>query len=116
MELSPEVVKNLTKEQLELLIELGELARKEAELTEIVENNRRRAEMAGLGREREVAKSLMDDQEFDNLLSVQVIYQREQVRDKIKSVLQSLIQANMASLGIIQRHAASYGVDLTAAK
>ena len=112
MELSPEIVKNLTKEQLELLIELGELARKEAELTEIIENNRRKAEKAGLGREREVARSLMDDHEFDNLLSVQVVYQREQVRDKIKSVIQSLIQADMAGLGIIKRHAASYGVHL----
>jgi len=116
MELSPEVIKNLTKEQLELLIELGELSRKEAEYTDIVESNRRKAEKAGLGREREVARSLMDDHEFDNLLSVQVIYQREQVRDKIKSVIQSLVHADMARLGIIKRHAASYGVELPADK
>ena len=111
MELLPETIKSLSMDQLELLKELGELARKEADLTEIIENNRRMAEKAGLGRDREVAKSIMDDQEFDNLLSVQSIFEREQIKEKIKSILKALIDNGLGDLGLIQRQAPNYGVD-----
>ena len=109
MELTPEFIKNLSKEQLELLTELGDLAKKEASLTENIEANRRQAEKAGIGREREVAKRLMDDPEFDNLISTQLIYEREQVRTKIRSVFDSLFNAGLGELGIIRRHADNYG-------
>ncbi len=116
MDLTPEVIKKLSKDQLELLKELGELAKKEFELTELIAMNRRQAEKAGIGREREVAKHLMDDQEYDNLISVQLIYEREQVKAKIRSVLDSLIIAGLGELGIIQRHAPNYGIDLAGYK
>ena len=112
MELTPEYIKSLSKEQLELLSELGDLAGKEAILTEKIEGNRRLSEKAGLGREREIAQHLMDDHEFDSLLSIQLIYEREQVRSKIKSVIGSLINAKLGDLGIIKRQAANYGVEL----
>lgn len=112
MELTPEFIKSLSKEQLELLTELGDLADKEAQLTEKIEGIRRTAEKAGIGREREVAKRLMDDPDFDRLLSVQLIFEREQIRDKIKSVMSLLVGAGLEDLGIIQRQAANYGVDL----
>ena len=113
MDLTSNFIKGLSKDQLELLKELGELAKKEYELTELVEMNRRQAEKAGIGREREVAKHLMDDREYDNLISIQLIYEREQVRAKIRSVLDSLILAGLGELGIIQRHAENYGIDLS---
>ena len=109
MELTPKFIKNLTKEQLELLTELGDLAKKEADLTDSIETNRRQAEKAGMGREREVAKRLMDDPEFDNLISTQLIYEREQVRLKIRSVFDSLYNAGLGELDLLQRHAANYG-------
>ena len=110
MKLTPEFIKELSKDHLELLTELGDLAKKEFDLTESIENNRRQAEKAGIGREREVAKRLMEDQEFDNLISIQLIYEREQVRAKIRSVFDSLISAGLGELDIIQRHAENYGL------
>jgi hypothetical protein len=113
MELSPEVIKNLTKEQLELLIELSELADKEAGLTEQIDSNRRQAEKAGLNRDKEAANSLMEDHEYDNLLSVRLIYEREQVKTQIRSVLNSINNAGLGGLDIIQRQAANYGLDIS---
>ncbi|RKX19736.1 MAG: hypothetical protein DRP26_02930 [Candidatus Zixiibacteriota bacterium] len=112
MKLTPETIKNLSKEQLELLNELGDLAKKEAELTEKIEDTRRQAEKVGIGREREEVRSLMDDPEFDNLLSVRVINEREQIKEKIKSILLSLIKIGMDKLEIVNRQAANYGIDL----
>jgi hypothetical protein len=112
MELSPEVIKSLTKEQLELLIELSELAGKEAGLTEQIDSNRRQAEKAGLNRDKEAANSLMEDHEYDNLLSVRLIYEREQVKTQIRSVLNSIKNAGLGELDIIQRQAANYGLDI----
>ena len=112
MELTSELIKNLGKEQLELLTELGELAAKEATITEQIELNRRQAEKAGIGREREIASRLMDDQEYDNLVSVQLIYEREQIRSKIQSVLKALISAGLGELDLIRRQAPNYGVEL----
>lgn len=112
MDLTPEFINGLSKDQLELLKELGEMAKKEYDLTELIEMNRRQAEKAGIGREHEVAKRLMDDHEYDNLISVQLIYEREQIRAKIRSVIDSLVLAGLGGLGIIQRHAQNYGIDL----
>jgi len=112
MKLSPEVIKSLTKEQLELLTELSDLAGKEAGLTEQIESNRRQAEKAGLNRDKEAANSLMEDHEFDNLLSVRLIYEREQVKTQIKSVLNSIIIAGLGQLDIVQRQASNYGLDI----
>lgn len=97
-------------DQLELLRELGDLAKKEANLTETIENNRRMAEKIGLGRDRGVAKTIKDDEEFDLLLSVQSIHEREQVRDRIRSIINSLIAAGLGDLDLIKRQAANYGV------
>jgi len=112
MELTPEIITNLSMDQLEFLKELGELAKKEADLTEIIENNRRMAEEAGFDRNRESADRIMDDHEFDNLLSVQTIYEREQVRNKIKSIMEALINNKLGDLDLVKRQAANYGVDL----
>lgn len=112
MKLTPETIKKLSKEQLELLAELGDLAKKEADLTMNIENTRRQAEKAGLGRDREEVRSLLNDPEFDDLLSVRVMNEREQIRGKIKSVLQSLINAGLAGLDIVNRQAANYGLNL----
>lgn len=113
MDLTPEYIKRLPQNQLELLKELGELAKKEYDLTEQINMNRRQAEKVGLNRDRESANRLMDDHEFDNLISIQSTYEREQVRGKIRSVLDSLIVAGMGELGIIQRHVKNYGIDMS---
>lgn len=112
MKLTPEFINKINTAQLELLDELGDLARKEAELNSIIEANRRQAEKVGLGRDRENIKSIVDDPEFDNLLSVKSIKEREQVKEKIKSVMQSLIDAGLGDLEILQRQAANYGLKI----
>jgi hypothetical protein len=110
MELTPELIIKLNKDQMELLKELGELAKKEAELTKIIDDNRRMAEKVGLGRDREEAKSIMDDHEFDSLLSVQSVYEREQIKTKIRSVIQSLQNSGLGDLDLIKRQAKNYGL------
>ena len=52
----------------------------------------------------------MDDHEYDNLQSVRLIYEREQIKGKIKSVLDALINAGLEKLDIIQRQAVNYGL------
>jgi hypothetical protein len=110
LKLTAEFVRTLSTEQIELLTELGDLAKKESELTEITEFNRRQADKVGLGRDREKAKNLMDDPELEFLLSVNAIKEKEQIRDKIKSVLQSLISAGLGELDIISRQVLNYGL------
>lgn len=113
MKLTPETIKKLSMDQLELLKELGELAKKEADLTKIIEDNRRMAEEAGFARDREMAKSIMDDHEFDNLLSIQTIYEREQIKNKIKSIITAIINNGLGELELIKRQAANYDVELS---
>ena len=112
MELTPEVIIKLNKDQMELLKELGDLAKKEADLTKIIDDNRRMAEKVGLGRDREEVKSIIDDQEFDNLLSVQSVYEREQIKIKIKSVIKSLIANGLKDLDLIKRQSENYGIEV----
>jgi hypothetical protein len=95
---------------MQLLTELGDLARKESELTQSIDVNRRQADKVGLGRDREKVKYLIDDPELEYLLSVNAIREKEQVRDKIRSVLQSLISAGLGELDIVDRQAANYGL------
>ncbi|MCD6162889.1 MAG: hypothetical protein J7K40_10815 [candidate division Zixibacteria bacterium] len=110
MELSSEMIKNLSMDQLELLKELGELAKKEADYTKIIENNRRMSEKVGLARDREDSKCIAEDHEFDNLISVQAIYDREQIKLKIKSVFQALTDNGLGKLGIVKRQTENYGL------
>jgi hypothetical protein len=112
MKLTPETIKKLSREQLELLAELGDLAKKEAELTGNIEDTRRQAEKVGIGRNREEVRSLLDDPELDDLLSVRIINEREQIRGKIRSILQSLIDVGLKDLDIVNRQAANYGLNL----
>jgi len=110
LKLTPEFIRTLSEEQIQLLLELGELAKKESDLTESIEVNRRQADKVGLGRDREKVKYLIDDPELEYLLSVNTIRDKEQVRDKIKSVLQSLISAGLGNLDIVERQAGNYGL------
>jgi hypothetical protein len=110
LKLTPEIIRTLSEEQIQLLLELGELAKRESDLTESIEVNRRQADKVGLGRDREKVKYLIDDPELEYLLSVNTIREKEQVRDKIKSVLQSLISAGLGNLDIVDRQASNYGL------
>jgi len=112
MKLTPESINKFNPAQLQLLDELGDLARKEAELNAIIENHRHQAEKVGIGRDRENIKSILDDPEYDNLLSIKSIKEREQVKEKIRSVMQSLIEAGLGELDIIKRQAANYGLKI----
>ena len=110
MGLTPETIKKLNPDQLELLVELGDLAKKEEELTLQIDTIRRQEEKVGLGRNNRNAKAIHEDDEFVELLSLRFIREREIIREKIGGLLRSLIDAGLGEMGLIQRQAANYGV------
>jgi hypothetical protein len=109
--LTPEVIKNLTDEQLELLVELGDLAKKEWELTGKIEDLRKQAQKVGLDSGNRETRAIHEDNEFDELLSLRLIREREMIRDKIGGLMKSISEAGLDDLGLILRQASNYGVD-----
>ena len=110
-QLTPEVIKNLTEEQVELLVELGDLARTEWELTEKIEDLRKRAQKVGLDSGERKTRAIYEDNEFDELLSLRSIREREIIRDKIAGLMESISEAGLEDLGLILRQASNYGID-----
>jgi hypothetical protein len=111
-ELTPELIKNLNPEQMELIVELGEMAKAEANLTEQIESIRKLEEkVVGLGKDHRQNKAVYEDSEYDELLSAKSVREREIVREKIKSLMLNLIRNGLGELSLIQRQAANYGID-----
>ncbi|OGC95078.1 MAG: hypothetical protein A2W25_04765 [candidate division Zixibacteria bacterium RBG_16_53_22] len=111
-ELTPDVIKSLTPDQAELLVELGELAKKEEELTRAIEAIRRQEEKVGLKSDSRLMKAIYEDSEFDELLSLRAVRERFAVQDKIGGILRSLAAAGLGDLTIVRRQAPHYGVKL----
>jgi hypothetical protein len=109
-ELTPDVIKSLTADQAELLAELGELAKKEDELTQLIETIRRQEEKVGLKSANRAIRAIYEDSEFDDLLSIRAVRERFNVRDKIAGILRSLTAIGLGDLSIVHRQAANYGV------
>jgi hypothetical protein len=112
-ELTPEVIKSLTSDQAELLVELGELAKKEEELTQLIEAIRRQEEKVGLKPNNRITRAIYEDTEFDELLSLRAVRERFVVRDKIAGILRSLLTVGLGDLGVVQRQSDNYGVKLS---
>ncbi len=112
MGLTPELIKKLTPDQMELLVELGDLAKKEEELSYQIDSIRRQEEKVGLSRDIRNAKAIHEDGEFVDLLSLRAIREREIIRDKIAGIIHSMIDAGLGELGLIKRQASNYGVKL----
>lgn len=112
-ELTPEIIKSLSNDQIELLAELGDLAKTEKDLTEKIENTRKESENVGLNRSNRATKSIFEDTNFDELLSIKSIREREAIRDKIAGLMQALIEAGLGDLALVQRQALNYGIDLS---
>ncbi len=110
--LTPEVIKNLTNDQVELLVELGDLAKKEWELTEKIEDLRKQAQKVGLDSGERKTRAIHEDNEFDELLSLRLIREREMIRGKIAGLMKSISEAGLEDLGLILRQASNYGIDL----
>ncbi len=111
-DLTPKLIKELTPEQVELLVELGELARKEFDLTAQIEAIRRQEEKVGLRSDHRSAKAIYEDTEFDELLSLRAVRERFAVQDKIAAIILSLIEAKLGDLAVVQRQATNYGIKL----
>lgn len=111
--LTPEIIKNLTDEQVELLVELGDLAKKEWELTEKIEDLRKQAQKVGLDTGNRKTRAIHEDNEFDELLSLRLIREREMIRNKVAGLMKSISDAGLEDLGILQRQAPNYDVDLS---
>ena len=112
-ELTPELIKNLTPEQLELLAELGELAKSELELTSKIDATRKAAEKVGINRDKRETKALHEDKDYDELLSIRAIKEREVIRDRISGMLNSLIEVGLGELSLVKRQAANYNIDIS---
>jgi glutamate mutase epsilon subunit len=111
-DLTPEIIKSLSNDQIELLAELGELAKTEKDLTEKIENTRKQSENVGLLRSNRTTKALFEDTNFDELLSIKSIREREAIREKIAGLMQALIEAGLGDLAFVRRQALNYGVEL----
>jgi hypothetical protein len=111
-DLTLELIKALTPDQVELLVELGELARKEFELTAQIDDIRRQEEKVGLRSNNRAVKAIYEDTEFDELLSLRAVRDRFAVQEKIATIIRALVSANLGDLAIVKRQAANYGLDL----
>lgn len=111
-ELTPEVIRNLSNEQIELLVEIGELAKTEKDLTEKIETIRKQSEYVGLNTSDRATKAIYEDSNFDELLSIKAIREREAVREKIAGLMKLLIEAGLGDLAFVRRQASNYGVEL----
>ena len=110
--LTPDIVKNLNSEQVELLIELGDLAKSEWELTGKIDDMRKQAERVGWKDDKSETKAIHEDNEFDELISLRLVREREMIRSKISALMKSVADAGLGDLGLIIRQASNYGVDL----
>jgi hypothetical protein len=109
--LTPEIIKNLSSDQVELLLQLGDLARSEWELTGKIDEMRKQADKVGWkGRETDT-KAIHEDSEFDELISLRLVREREIIRDKISALMKSIAEAGLGDLGLIARQAPNYGID-----
>ena len=111
-ELTPEVIRNLSNDQLELLVEIGELAKTERDLTEKIEAIRKESENVGLNTDDRTTKAIYEDGSFDELLSIKAIREREAVREKIAGLMKLLIEAGLGDLAFVRRQASNYGLEL----
>lgn len=111
-ELTPEVIMTLTPDQIELLVELGDLAQREEELTAKIDTIRRQEEKVGLARNSHAAKAIHEDGEFVSLLTLRSIRERADIREKIKSLLRTLVSAGLGDLAIINRQTVNYGIQV----
>jgi glutamate mutase epsilon subunit len=111
-DLTPEIIKSLSNDQIELLAELGDLAKAEKDLTEKIENTRKQSENVGLNRSNRSTRAIFEDTNFDELLSIKLIREREAIRDKIAGLMEALIEAGLGDLALVRRQALNYGVDL----
>jgi hypothetical protein len=111
-ELTPDIIKALTPDQIELLIELGDLARKEEELTGQIDDIRRQEEKVGLARNNHLNRAVHEDSSFVDLLSVRAVRERSIIREKLAGILRALIHVGLGDLGIVARQAANYGIKI----
>jgi len=109
-DLTPDLIKSLSNDQMELLVELGEMAKMEADLTEQIETIRKLEEKVGMGQRQN--RAIYEDSEYDELLSAKAVREREAIRDKIKNLINNLVKNGLGDLSLIHRQAANYGIDV----
>jgi hypothetical protein len=110
--LTPDIIKNLNNDQVELLLELGDLAKSEWELTGKIDDMRKQADKVGWKGKEAETKAIHEDNEFDELISLRLVREREIIRDKIAALMKSISDAGMGDLDLIVRQAPNYGIDL----
>lgn len=110
--LTPDIIKSLNNDQVELLLELGDLAKSEFELTRKIDDLRKQAEKVGWDESARETKAIHEDSEFDDLISLRLIREREIIREKIAALMRTVAEAGLGDLGLIIRQAPNYGVKL----
>jgi len=111
-DLTPEIIKSLNNDQVELLLELGDLAKSEWELTVKIDEMRKQGDKVGWKIGSGDTRAIHEDDEFDALISLRFIREREMIRDKIAALIKAVAQAGLGDLGLIKRQGSHYGIDL----
>ena len=114
--LTNELIYKLTDEQRAILSELAEIAARELNLTqeinEITQQVKESHKTMGFEQKKGSPQSLAEDPEVDVLITSKPRYKIENVRDQIKRVLTRAVELGLGNLAIIQRQCKNYGVPL----
>ncbi len=106
----------LNDEQRAILSELAEIAARELNLTqeinEITQEVKETHKVMGFEQKKGSPQSLAEDPEVDVLITSKPRYKIENVREQIKRVLTRAVDLGLGNLAIIQRQCKNYGVPL----
>ena len=119
-QLTNDLIYKLTDEQRAILSELADIAAKELNLTqeinEVTQQVRESHKVMGFEPKKAQPESLAEDPEVDVLITSKPRYKIEDVREQIRRTLQKAVELGLGNLAIIQRQCKNYGVPLDPSK
>ena len=118
--LTNELIYKLTDEQRAILSELADIAARELnlrqEIEEVTQQVKESREVIGFEQKKDQPEILAEDPEVDVLITSKPRYKIENVRDQICRILNRAIDLGLGNLAIIQRQCKNYGCSLEPSK
>ncbi len=118
--LTNELIYKLTEEQRAILSELADIAAKELNLTqeinELTQQVRQTHQEMGFEPKNTQPQNLAEDPEVEVLITSRPRYNFENVREQIRRTLMKAVELGLGNLAIIQRQCKNYGVPLDPSK
>lgn len=115
VELTDQTIRNLTPEQMQILVDLGEIAVKKlnlnAKIEQITEVITGQQKTVGFVHSDE-PKGLHEDPEIATVVTIKERYKVVNVNRQVAGLLQRAVDLGMAHLAFVQRQAKVYGVPL----